>query len=85
VLRGLLSPVVVIVLVVVASVTDLVGMRLQDAGAAPQLVVTVVYDAVPQGLCLIAIARLLAELAWSGRREAPGAAGPPVLGRMPGG
>lgn len=68
-LRALLSPVLVIVLVVVASITELAGLRIQGAGG-PQSVVNVVYDAAPQVLCLIAIGRIAAELAWRAPAEA---------------
>jgi hypothetical protein len=68
-LRALLSPVVVLALVVLASVTELVGLRVQDAGG-PQSVVNVVYDVAPQVMCLIATARVLAELAWRAPAEA---------------
>ena len=68
-LRALLSPVLALVLVVVATVTELAGLRVQDAGG-PQSVVNIVYDAAPQVLCLIAIARVVAELAWRGPSEA---------------
>ncbi len=61
VLRAVLSPVLVIVLAVLASATELAGLRVQDAGG-PQSLVSIVYDAVPQVLCLIALARVVADL-----------------------
>jgi arabinofuranan 3-O-arabinosyltransferase len=70
VLRAVLSPVLVIVLVVVASAMELAGMRVQQAGG-PQALVDIVYDAVPQVLCLIAIARIIAEFASRASAEAP--------------